>query len=78
MLEQIRTAVAAGRVSLGETELSFTVSIGMAAMLETRVSVDELLSAADAACYRAKTLGRNRIEVQSREEARPAEAARTQ
>ena len=78
VLEQIRTAVAAGRVSLGETELSFTVSIGMAAMLETRVSVDELLSAADAACYRAKTLGRNRIEVQSREEARPAEAARTQ
>ncbi|SFJ23854.1 diguanylate cyclase (GGDEF) domain-containing protein [Desulfomicrobium apsheronum] len=64
VLGQIRTVIEGGHFVHGDKELAFTVSIGVTAMPESRVSVDELLSVADAACYRAKTLGRNRIETQ--------------
>jgi PleD family two-component response regulator len=47
-------------------------------MPESRVSVDELLSVADAACYRAKTLGRNRIETQVCEVPRLSDPSRKQ
>lgn len=64
VLEQIRTAIERGRFTLDDKELAFTVSTGITAMPEARVSVDELLSVADAACYKAKTHGRNRTETQ--------------
>ena len=64
VLEQIRTVIERGRFTHGDKELAFTVSTGITAMPETRVSVDELLSVADAACYKAKTRGRNRTEIQ--------------
>jgi diguanylate cyclase (GGDEF)-like protein len=64
VLEQIRTVIERGRFTHGDKELAFTVSTGITAMPETRVSVDELLSVADAACYTAKTRGRNRTEIQ--------------
>lgn len=65
VLEQIRLAVQHGGFSHEGRALGFTVSTGITAMPETRVSVDELLSVADAACYRAKTRGRNRTESQA-------------
>jgi diguanylate cyclase (GGDEF)-like protein len=75
ILEQIRIAIEHGRFTHGGRELGFTVSIGIAAMHDTRVSVDDLLSIADAACYRAKTLGRNRTEVRTCANFRPAETS---
>ncbi len=68
LLEHIRTAVEQGSLVHGDKELTFTVSTGVTSMPEARVSVDELLSVADAACYKAKTRGRNRTETQPCEE----------
>ena len=62
VIEQIRTAVENGRFVHADREVSLTVSTGVVAMPEGRTSVDVLLSLADAACYRAKALGRNRTE----------------
>lgn len=64
VLEQIRTAIERGRFTHADKELAFTVSTGITAMPEARVSVDELLCVADAACYKAKSRGRNRTETQ--------------
>ena len=72
VFEQIRTVIERGRVTHGDNELAFTVSTGITSMSATRVSVDELLSVADAACYKAKTLGRNRTEIQACEGPRAA------
>jgi len=65
LLDQIRIAIGSGHFTHAGKDISFTVSTGIAAMPDTRVSVDELLSVADAACYKAKTNGRNRTEAQS-------------
>lgn len=65
VLEQIRTTVERGSFIHGGKELSLTVSTGVTAMPEAWVSVDELLSVADAACYTAKTHGRNRTETKA-------------
>jgi diguanylate cyclase (GGDEF)-like protein len=78
VLEQIRTVIERGHFVHGDKELAFTVSTGITAMPESRVSVDELLSVADAACYRAKTLGRNRIETQVCEVPRLSDPSRKQ
>jgi two-component system, cell cycle response regulator len=67
--ERIRAAVAASPVLVtsgmrsdgGIGELSITCSAGVAAFPEHGRSVATLLRAADAAMYRAKTLGRNRV-----------------
>ena len=53
-------AAAAQRDGLG---IPATVSIGLAAARAGEADLSELLSAADRALYRAKALGRNRIEV---------------
>lgn len=78
VLEEIRTAIAQGRFTHGGKELAFTVSIGIAAMQGSRVSVDEFFSVADAACYQAKALGRNRTVVRACDGPRTDETARTQ
>ena len=65
VLEKIRTAIEQGRFTHGDNDLAFTVSIGIAAMQGARVNVDEFFSIADAACYQAKALGRNRTVVLS-------------
>lgn len=62
LLEQIRKAIGSGHFTHAGKSISFTVSMGIAALPDTTVSVDELLSVADAACYKAKTGGRNRTE----------------
>jgi diguanylate cyclase (GGDEF)-like protein len=51
--------------SLGAEELRVTVSIGVAAFQPTLHDLDDLLSQADNALYRAKAEGKNRIEMVS-------------
>ncbi len=57
--------VAALRVAVGARAITFTVSIGVAARDGSMASVDALVECADAAQYRAKAAGRNRVEVWS-------------
>lgn len=65
VLEHIRKAVEQGSFTYGGTELALTVSTGVTSMPGGRVNVDQLLSVADAACYKAKTSGRNRTETKA-------------
>ena len=58
--ERVRTLCAAGTGTL--LGASCTVSIGVASTLHDRDTVDALLARADAAMYRAKDNGRNRVE----------------
>lgn len=78
VLEKIRTVIAQGRFTFGDKELAFTVSIGIAALQGAKISVDEFFSVADAACYQAKALGRNRTVVQACDSPRPDEAVSRQ
>ena len=60
--ERLRTMVAANEVISGELVFKITVSIGIAPTTQEG-SLEEFFGAADRALYRAKELGRNRIEV---------------
>ena len=44
--------------------VSITVSVGVAGTVARPVDPDSLLARADAACYRAKEGGRNRVEAE--------------
>lgn len=63
LAERLRFAVATTQVSSGGRPLSATISIGVAAMSGDDISVDTLFARADAALYRAKNAGRDRIAV---------------
>ena len=66
LAERIRERAAVERLPLAAgARLTFTVSLGVADYTPDRADMDRdsLLSAADAALYRAKTNGRNRVEV---------------
>lgn len=58
--ERLRQQIAGSRISTRSGELSITISIGVADATAMS-TVDQLLSAADAALYRAKAQGRNRV-----------------
>ena len=60
--ERVRAAVENIRVkSLGDVELRFTVSIGVAEQQPEDKSEEQLVGLADTALYQAKTSGRNRV-----------------
>jgi diguanylate cyclase (GGDEF)-like protein len=58
--ERLQAAIRRARVTCEGTTLSFTASIGMAALLPDDEDIDALLRRADGKLYRAKELGRDR------------------
>jgi two-component system cell cycle response regulator len=60
--ERLRAALERTPIPTGQGEASVTVSIGLA-IAPVGVSAGEAVAAADTALYRAKALGRNRVEV---------------
>lgn len=60
--ERFRQAIAGTPVPLGERSCQCTASFGVAALQRGMPDLDDLLSRADAALYRAKERGRNRVE----------------
>jgi PleD family two-component response regulator len=67
----LRSAIGNSPIDLGQAKLPVTVSIGSAL---SAVSADAaaLIAAADAAMYRAKSLGRNRVEAATNQDWRLA------
>lgn len=61
--EALRKTVTAFRFSWEGQIFSVGVSIGLVSITHTSGTLDELLSHADAACYAAKDLGRNRVQL---------------
>jgi diguanylate cyclase (GGDEF)-like protein len=57
--EQLRAAVQSAHVMDGETLLQVTASFGVASVLPSHDAAEDVLRAADAALYRAKSSGRN-------------------
>ncbi|HEY0310240.1 MAG TPA: GGDEF domain-containing protein, partial [Luteimonas sp.] len=65
--ERLRTAIAALDCSDIAEGLHLSISIGMAELREDDAHLKDLVARADAALYRAKANGRNRIEAEARE-----------
>ena len=62
--ERIRATVEHATFLLAGEQKRITVSIGVVAFSEARSTRSTLMAAADAALYRAKSLGRNRVELE--------------
>ncbi|MGH9383700.1 MAG: GGDEF domain-containing protein [Vicinamibacterales bacterium] len=60
--ERVRCAVCTEPVSIGPVKWPVTISLGVASYSETLSDAAALIAAADAALYRAKAGGRNRVE----------------
>ena len=67
--EMVREAIHGFRFSWKQHNFVIGVSIGVVEIDETVTSVEEILSAADMACYAAKDLGRNRVHLYRRDDA---------
>ena len=67
--EMLRQVVADFRFVWGDRTFDVGVSIGMATITADSASVTEVMIAADAACYVAKDLGRNRIHMHQPDDA---------
>lgn len=61
--EQIREAIHAFRFPWGDKQFAIGASIGLVKIDADTENLSKLLSIADAACYAAKDLGRNRVHV---------------
>jgi diguanylate cyclase (GGDEF)-like protein/PAS domain S-box-containing protein len=61
--EQLRMALAAQPIPVGELAVPVTASFGVAVMPKNGATSDELIRAADEAMYAAKQAGRNRVVV---------------
>ena len=72
--ERLRTAIAALDCSDIADDLHLSISIGMAELWPQDGHLKDLVARADAALYRAKGNGRNRIETEARGEAAAATA----
>jgi diguanylate cyclase (GGDEF)-like protein len=59
--ERVRAAIAAQPVSIGDTSLNITISMGLATTAGSPAEAEALIAAADAALYRAKAAGRDRL-----------------
>jgi diguanylate cyclase (GGDEF)-like protein len=70
--ERIRQAIERREFGKDEPPRTVTVSIGVAGVPDHAASVDQLVAAADAALYRSKALGKNRVEVAPAPEPSPA------
>jgi len=66
--ERLRETLAETPVATPVGEIRVTVSIGIATAIPDDRSIDALIRAADEAMYEAKTAGRNRVVVRSREQ----------
>ena len=69
--ERVRAAVEGASQSMGEHTIRATVSVGIALSNDATTDLAGLLKAADEALYRAKTGGRNRVEIVSHAEHNP-------
>lgn len=63
MAERLRVAIATAEVSAAGRPIPVTVSVGVATLEPDEASVDSLFARADAALYRAKDAGRDRVAV---------------
>jgi len=63
--EQLRTELAAKRITFEASVIQVTASFGVAAFPENGRTMDSLIGAVDAAMYQAKEAGRNRVMVSS-------------
>jgi diguanylate cyclase (GGDEF)-like protein len=72
--ERVRSAIEIVGAEIDGQRVGTTVSIGAAAVLELPCDLAALLARADAALYRAKANGRNRLEIEA-EPAQPAAPA---
>lgn len=61
--ERLRQAVGALRLAIQGGELRCTISLGVAGLAPGHAGIEELLADADAALYRAKSNGRDRVEL---------------
>ena len=68
--ERLRTAIGDRPIDLGQANLPVTVSIG-SALSGNNTEAPSLIAAADTAMYRAKSLGRNRVEAAIEADWRP-------
>lgn len=62
LADRIRKKVEQHNFIIGKNKIKITVSLGVAALIESQTS-DELLKRTDDALYRAKNLGRNQVQV---------------
>jgi len=77
MVERLREIVAADRFHVGAAEISVTISAGVAGYSPIDDGFEDILRRADHALYRAKSHGRNRVEL-AEEPDSPAENVVTQ
>jgi len=61
LAERLRQRIAGTPLPFGETRISLTISVGLAMLEATDLTIERLLARADAALYRAKASGRNRV-----------------
>jgi diguanylate cyclase (GGDEF)-like protein len=60
--ERLRSCVEASRLAFGEHVIGMTISVGLAVRQATDRTIEPIIARADAALYRAKRAGRNRVE----------------